>query len=146
MSEQDTHGDKQTPRKKRGIKVDPKQLHLPMKGMKKDDELLNGEAEDAVLTGSDLQAGRSYWFVLFGLVVLVLVLAVHIVKQTQERHDTYRQLSQARQAYQSMQIEEARLIIEQQTFSATPQVAQRAVNELGMFYPVEKNRVVVTTE
>ena len=42
-----------------------------------------------------------------------------------------------------MHIEEQRLLIEQQTFSATPQVARRAVSELGMFFPVGEHRRII---
>lgn len=95
---------------------------------------------------NDLRAGRSYWFVMAGLVLVILITAVKTAHQTQERHEVYRKLTQARQQYQSLQTEETRLIIEQQTFSATPIVAQRAVVELGMFYPTQKNRIIIHLE
>lgn len=97
-----------------------------------------------VFDGNDLVAGRSYWFLLIGLVVLLLSMGVLTNLKIQERHRLYRELSEARQNYQKMQIEEQRLMIEQQTFSSTPTVAQRAVSELGMFYPTEKHRLIVT--
>lgn len=96
-----------------------------------------------VIEGNDLLAGRSYWFVLAMLVVLILMMGVWTNEQIQERHRLYRELSAERQAHQKMQIEAQRLIIEQQTFSATPTVAGRAVNELNMFYPTAKHRMVV---
>lgn len=96
-----------------------------------------------VIEGNDLLAGRSYWFVLVMLVVLILMMGVWTNEQIQERHRLYRELSAERQAHQKMQIEAQRLIIEQQTFSATPTVAGRAVNELNMFYPTGKHRMVV---
>lgn len=97
-----------------------------------------------VIDGNDLLAGRSYWFVLIFLTVLILMMGVWTNEQIQERHQIYRELSFERQAHQKMQIEAQRLIIEQQTFSATPTVAGRAVNELHMFYPTQKHRLVVT--
>ena len=77
--------------------------------------------------------------------VLRLVLAVlGIVTQTQERHETYIELQKRSRELNELKIEEQRLMIEQQTFSATPQVAQRAVSELGMFFPTNENRRVIT--
>ena len=101
---------------------------------------------EELVSDSDLVAGRNYWFVMASLVLIILATAIKTVHQTQERHAVYRELSQAKQAYRDMHIEEQRLIIEQQTFSATPIVAQRAVTELGMFYPVDKNRLVITLD
>lgn len=87
--------------------------------------------------------GRTYWTAMLLLVLLILVTAVLIVRQTYERHLTYHQLGKLRSAYQVMKAEEQRLMIEQQTSSATPIVAQRAVTELGMFFPNDKQRIVI---
>lgn len=35
------------------------------------------------------------------------------------------------------------MLIEQQTFSATPQVTNRAVSELNMFYPNVSDRMII---
>ena len=35
------------------------------------------------------------------------------------------------------------MLIEQQTFSATPQIASRAVAELGMFSPTLKDKLII---
>lgn len=94
----------------------------------------------------DLRAGRSYWFAMMALVLFILIGAIKTAHQTQERHETYRLLVQARQQYQKLQTEETRLIIEQQTFSATPIVAQRSVVELGMFFPTKDNRLIIHAE
>ena len=42
-----------------------------------------------------------------------------------------------------LQIEHQRLLIEQQTFSATPQIASRAVAELGMFSPMLEDKLII---
>lgn len=97
-----------------------------------------------VIDGNDLLAGRSYWFMLVFLTVLILMMGVWTNEQIQERHQIYRELSSEIQAYQKMQIEAQRLIIEQQTFGATPTVAGRAVGELNMFYPTDKHRLIIT--
>jgi cell division protein FtsL len=42
-----------------------------------------------------------------------------------------------------LQVEHQRLLIEQQTFSATPQIASRAVAELGMYSPTLKDKLII---
>lgn len=91
----------------------------------------------------DFVAGRGYWFMMTVLCVLILAVAVKKIEQTQTRHQLFIELSTARQNYRQMHTEEQKLIIEQQTFSATPIVARRAVSELSMFYPLEKDRIVI---
>lgn len=94
---------------------------------------------------SDFVAGRNYWFFVVLFAVVVLMVAVLTVLQIQERHQVYRELTLAKNEFQKMQIEKERLILEQQTFSATPMVAERAVSELQMFYPSENNRISINT-
>ncbi|MFB6348684.1 cell division protein FtsL [Moraxella sp. ZJ142] len=81
--------------------------------------------------------------VLAALIVMIFVVALAIVQQTQERHETYIQLQKLSHELNVLKTEEQRLMIEQQTFSATPQVAQRAVTELGMFFPTNDSRRVI---
>lgn len=119
------------------------QLKLPF-GKADDEEAQKRRFGFVVIDESDLLAGRSYWLVMAVLIATILLMGVLSNLQIQKRHQLYRELSNVRQAYNEMRIEEKRLIIEQQTFSATPTVAKRAVNELGMFYPVDKSRLVVT--
>lgn len=95
------------------------------------------------LDKQDFVAGRGYWFMMAVLCVLILAVAVKKIEQTQTRHQLFIELSTARQNYRQMHTEEQKLIIEQQTFSATPIVARRAVSELSMFYPLEKDRIVI---
>lgn len=87
--------------------------------------------------------GRTYWFFMLALATAILLTASLTIIQTQKRHQAYNRLIELQKAQRQMQVEEQRLLIEQQTFSATPKVAQRAVNELGMFYPDERHRMVV---
>ncbi|MFA9486492.1 cell division protein FtsL [Moraxella haemolytica] len=77
------------------------------------------------------------------LLVAIMWTGVSISAQTQEHHATYRYLKQLKSELTAMQVEEQRLLIEQQTFSATPQVASRAVSELGMFFPTGDHRRVI---
>ena len=79
--------------------------------------------------------------VLAVLVVMIFATALGIVTQTQERHEAYIELQKRSRELNELKIEEQRLMIEQQTFSATPQVAQRAVSELGMFFRPMKTAV-----
>lgn len=45
--------------------------------------------------------------------------------------------------HRNLQIENQRLIIEQQTFSATPQIASRAVTQLGMYSPSTQDKLIL---
>lgn len=84
-----------------------------------------------------------YRVILAVLFVAIMWTGVGIAKQTQTHHEAYRQLQQLKNELTAMQVEEQRLLIEQQTFSATPQVARRAVSELGMFFPAGDNRRII---
>lgn len=92
---------------------------------------------------SDFLAGQNYWFLVLFLVGFILVMAVLTVLSIQHRHSVYGELSAAKIEFRKMQTEEERLILEQQTFSATPMVAERAVRELNMFYPSNQNRMTI---
>lgn len=82
--------------------------------------------------------------ILVVLIIAIIWTGVSISVQTQARHEAYRNLQTLKKELTQMQVEEQRLLIEQQTFSATPQVARRAVSELGMFFPTGDNRRVIT--
>lgn len=77
------------------------------------------------------------------LVLLIFWTALSIVEQTNERHQVHIQIRKLDLELDDLRTEEQRLMIEQQTFSATPQVASRAVSELGMFFPTGENRRVI---
>lgn len=114
------------------------------KTMSKSYQTSNGKTP--LLDYHNLKAGRGYWLVMAGLVGVIVVAGVNTSKQTQERHAVYRQLMKAREHARELKIEEQMLIIEQQTFSATPIVAKRAVAELGMFYPAEKDKLIIVNK
>lgn len=80
------------------------------------------------------------------LVVLVMWTGISVVEQTQYRHKVYKEIRTSELQLQALRTEEQRLMIEQQTFSATPQVASRAVNELGMYFPTGSSRRVLTPQ
>ena len=77
------------------------------------------------------------------LVMLILWSGIKVVEQTQLRHQVHIDIRKLNVEIEDLQTEEQRLMIEQQTFSATPQVASRAVSELGMFFPTGENRRVL---
>ena len=83
-------------------------------------------------------------------VVVLLLLAGAIVwsgiqtaKGVQQYHQDYRTLQDMKKQERKLQIEHQRLLIEQQTFSATPQIASRAVAELGMYSPTLKDKLII---
>lgn len=82
-----------------------------------------------------------YRLIVAGLLFAVLLTGVMIALQTQKRHQTYQEITRLKQELTKMQVEENRLLIEQQTFSAIPQVAKRAAH-LGMHYPTNKEQVI----
>lgn len=88
---------------------------------------------------------RVYWFMIVVLLAGMLVTAILTVEQTQKRHTLYQQIAVMRADIHALQIEEERLIIEQQTFSATPTIAKRSAIELKMFYPDDKHRLVLSS-
>ncbi|WP_201576895.1 MULTISPECIES: cell division protein FtsL [Psychrobacter] len=83
-------------------------------------------------------------------VVVLLLLAGAIVwsgiqtaKDVQQYHQDYRTLQDMKKQERKLQVEHQRLLIEQQTFSATPQIASRAVSELGMYSPTLKDKLII---
>lgn len=86
---------------------------------------------------------RPYWFAMLALMLGIMVSAMMVIRQTQVRHETYAGLFALQKDYRKMHTEEQRLLIEQQTFSATPVVAKRAVTDLKMFYPDDAHRKVI---
>lgn len=88
--------------------------------------------------------GVSIYAVLMGmLLTLILWTGISTVRQIQAYHHQYTELQKTKKAYRQLQVEHQRLLIEQQTFSATPQIARRAVTELNMFYPKLSDRLIV---
>lgn len=87
---------------------------------------------------------RIFKFVVVVLLVAILTVAIMIAKQTQKRHETYRALQSLKSELAKLHIEEQRLLIEQQTFGATSQVARRADIELKMQLPSKDQRRVIS--
>lgn len=83
-------------------------------------------------------------------VVILLLLAGAIIwsgiktaENVQQYHQDYKTLQDMKKQERKLQIEHQRLLIEQQTFSATPQIASRAVSELGMYSPTLKDKLII---
>ncbi|WP_413191275.1 cell division protein FtsL [Psychrobacter sp. AT9] len=83
-------------------------------------------------------------------VAVLLLLAAAIVwsgiktaEEVQQYHQDYRTLQDMKKQERKLKIEHQRLLIEQQTFSATPQIASRAVAELGMFSPALTDKLII---
>ena len=83
-------------------------------------------------------------------VAVLLLLAAAIVwsgiktaESVQQYHQDYKTLQDMKKQERKLQIEHQRLLIEQQTFSATPQIASRAVAELGMFSPTLEDKLII---
>lgn len=100
--------------------------------------------EESLLTQADLTAGRLYYFVLMALIAVILTISTMTAWQIQIRHELYHRLAQEQVVHHELKTEEQRLIIEQQTFSSIAIVAKRATNELGMYYPIQKDRIIIT--
>ncbi len=83
-------------------------------------------------------------------VVVLLLLAGAIVwsgvktaEDVQQYHQDYKTLQDMKKQERKLKVEHQRLLIEQQTFSATPQIASRAVAELGMYSPTLKDKLII---
>lgn len=87
-----------------------------------------------------------YWLILAFCALLILMTGIFITMQTQERHRVYHRLQELKKEHNKLLIEEQRLYIEQQTFSATSEVVRRSVDELGMFFPTKNSRQIINLE
>lgn len=83
-------------------------------------------------------------------ILVMLLLAAAIVAtgvksalQVQHYHQDYKNLQALKKQHLQLQIEHNRLMIEQQTFSATPQIAARAVAELNMHSPTVAEKIII---
>ena len=83
-------------------------------------------------------------------VLLLLLLAAAIIwsgiktaEGVQQYHQDYKTLQDMKKQQRKLQVEHQRLLIEQQTFSATPQIASRAVSELNMYSPTLKDKLII---
>lgn len=84
-----------------------------------------------------------YAVIMFTLAVAILWTGVETTAQVQTYYQDYRELQELKKELRILEIEHQRLLIEQQTFSATPQIAARAVSELRMFSPRVKDTLVL---
>ena len=83
-------------------------------------------------------------------VLILLLLAAGIIwsgiktaEGVQQYHQDYKTLQDMKKQQRKLQVEHQRLLIEQQTFSATPQIASRAVAELNMYSPTLKDKLII---
>lgn len=114
-------------------KIDKKQQETAKQIDKNIDEVLNAKYQIITL----------YVVAMLWLVGLILWTAVQTVEQVQSYHHEYGRLQDLKKEFRQLQIERQRMLIEQQTFSATPQVTNRAVAELQMFYPNVSDRLII---
>lgn len=84
-----------------------------------------------------------YGAVMILLAVGIIWTAVLTAEQVQQYHEDYMALQKMKVEHRNLQIENQRLVIEQQTFSATPQIASRAVTQLGMYSPSTKDKLIL---
>lgn len=92
--------------------------------------------------GVEHHGGWIYMFIL-GVIVLALVgTAIGVVGQVQHYYRDLNYLQQLHEEAHTLRMENQRMLLEQQTFSATPQIMRRAV-ELGMFYPNFTDRMII---
>lgn len=94
-------------------------------------------------TANEVGLLRIFKFIMVVLVVAILLLGVMIVKQVQKRHETYRAVQSLKAELRKLQTEEQRLLIEQQTFGTTSEVARRAAAQLNMHLPDKEDKRVV---
>lgn len=84
-----------------------------------------------------------YFVVMILLAIAIIWTAILTAEQIQSYHQDYRVLQDMKRQQRKLQIEYQRLLIEQQTFSATPQIANRAVTELGMYSPSIQDKLII---
>ncbi|WP_201596388.1 cell division protein FtsL [Psychrobacter vallis] len=84
-----------------------------------------------------------YVVVLLLLAAVIIWSGIKTAEGVQQYHQDYKTLQDMKKQERKLQVEHQRLLIEQQTFSATPQIASRAVAELGMFSPSLKDKLII---
>ena len=84
-----------------------------------------------------------YGAVMILLAIGIIWTAILTAEQVQQYHEDYMALQKMKVEHRNLQIENQRLVIEQQTFSATPQIASRAVTQLGMYSPTTKDKLIL---
>lgn len=84
-----------------------------------------------------------YVVVLLSLAIAIVWSGIKTAEGIQQYHQDYKTLQDMNKQQRNLQVEHQRLLIEQQTFSATPQIASRAVSELGMYSPTFKDKLII---
>lgn len=95
------------------------------------------------LVGLHFSGGRLYVAVMLLLAAAIVWSGIRTAEQTQQYHQDYKTLQDMKKQERLLQVEHQRLLIEQQTFSATPQIASRAVTELGMYSPTLDDKLII---
>ena len=93
------------------------------------------------MTTPQLKHDLGFAFALAVLVVMIFGNRFGHRHPNPRGHEAHIELQKTQSWIKWAKIEEQRLMIEQQTFSATPQVAQRAASEPGMFFRPMKTAV-----
>lgn len=84
-----------------------------------------------------------YVLVLLLLASAIIWSGIKTAEGVQQYHQDYKTLQDMKKQQRKLQVEHQRLLIEQQTFSATPQIASRAVSELNMYSPTLKDKLII---
>ena len=84
-----------------------------------------------------------YVGVLLLLAAAIVWSGIKTAEEVQQYHQDYKTLQDMKKQERKLQVEHQRLLIEQQTFSDTPQIASRAVAELGMYSPTLKDKLII---
>ncbi|WP_227430249.1 cell division protein FtsL [Psychrobacter sp. I-STPA6b] len=97
---------------------------------------------------SDILSKRYRGISVYAVVMLLIAIAiiwtgVLTTEQIQSYRQDYLILQDMKRQERRLQVEYQRLLIEQQTFSATPQIASRAVTELGMYSPSVQDKLIL---
>lgn len=106
------------------------------------DSQQNG-ADVAELLSRRYRGVSIYMAIMVILVIGIVGTGIKIAEQTVQYRQDYQMLKNKEKMLNQLQIEHQRLLIEQQTFSATPQIAARAVAELRMYSPKLSEKLIV---
>ncbi len=109
------------------------------------DEYSTDVSEQAVERIISQQFTDSKGFIILMSLLVIAILYSSIATATQIQHyrQDYGKLQQMKQDYLKLQVEHRRLLLEQQTFSTTQQIAHRAVSELNMYFPAATNKLIL---
>lgn len=102
-----------------------------------------GSADFGELLAQRFNMAGIYVTILLLLAAAIVWSGIRTAESIQQYHQDYKTLQDMKKQERTLQIEHQRLLIEQQTFSATPQIASRAVAELGMYSPTFKDKLII---